>query len=48
MMMRIHYNIIDGGGTAANVVPLTQAQVMVRAGTVGLVKETKNRMENIL
>ena len=46
--VRIHYNIIDGGGTAANVVPsFTQAQVMVRAGTVGLVKEIMNRMEKI-
>lgn len=46
--VRLHYNITDGGGTAANVVPsLTKAQVMVRANTVKAVKELMVRLEKI-
>lgn len=46
--VRLHYNITDGGGTAANVVPsLTKAQVMVRANTVKTVKELMVRLEKI-
>ena len=46
--VRIHYNIVDGGGTAANVVPAyTKAQVMVRANTVGAVKTLMGRLEKI-
>ena len=46
--VRIHYNITDGGGTAANVVPAyTKAQVMVRADTVGAVKALMVRLEKI-
>ena len=46
--VRLHYNITDGGGTAANVVPsLTKAQVMVRANTMKAVKELMVRLEKI-
>lgn len=46
--VRLHYNITDGGGTAANVVPsLTKAQVMVRANTVKAVKDLMVRLEKI-
>lgn len=46
--VRIHYNILDAGGTAANVVPsFTQAQVMVRGNTVGEVKGLMQRLEKI-
>lgn len=46
--VRLHYNITDAGGTAANVVPsLTRAQVMVRANTVKAVKELMVRLEKI-
>ena len=46
--VRLHYNITDGGGTAAKVVPsLTKAQVMVRANTVKAVKELMVRLEKI-
>lgn len=46
--VRIHYNIVDAGGTAANVVPAyTKAQVMVRANTVGAVKALMVRLEKI-
>ena len=46
--VRIHYNILNAGGTAANVVPsFTQAQVMVRGNTVGEVKGLMQRLEKI-
>ena len=46
--VRLHYNITETGGTAANVVPsLTGAQVMVRANTVKAVHELMKRLEKI-
>lgn len=46
--VRLHYNITETGGTAANVVPsLTSAQVMVRANTVKAVHELMARLEKI-
>lgn len=45
---RIHYNITDTGGSPANVVPsFTRAQIMVRANTVGAVRNLMQRLEKI-
>lgn len=46
--VRLHYNIMDAGGTAANVVPAyTRAELYVRADTVGTLDATMKRLEAI-
>jgi aminobenzoyl-glutamate utilization protein B len=47
--VKIHYNIMDTGGTKANVVPsYTQTDLYVRADTVGTVKSVLQRVEKIV
>ena len=47
--VKIHYNILDAGGTKANVVPsYTCTDLYVRADTVGTVKTVLKRVENIV
>lgn len=46
--VRLHYNILDTGGTPANVVPsLTRAEILVRADKVSAVRALMVRLEKI-